>query len=109
MLTYYDMSIYFAERIVQSASSFINTELNRLTNYEEKSVHIILYLTDFNPHSVHRIDVDIATTNLHSEKRTPSLMEEGEMCTVCMEKIVTGNSINELQCYHIHHHQCIVD
>ncbi|CAH8340415.1 unnamed protein product [Eruca vesicaria subsp. sativa] len=91
-LTYHDMSIYSAERIAQSASTFVHTELERLTNYEEKSVHIILYLTDFNPHSTHRIVVDIATTNLHSEKRAPSLMEENEMCTICMEKIVTESN-----------------
>ncbi|CAH8306077.1 unnamed protein product [Eruca vesicaria subsp. sativa] len=109
MLIYHDMSIHSAERIAESASTFAHTELEHLTNYEERSVHIILYLTEYNPHSIHRIDIDIATTNLHSDKRIPSLMEENEICKICMGKIVSDDSINELQYYHIYHHQCIVD
>ncbi|CAH8383169.1 unnamed protein product [Eruca vesicaria subsp. sativa] len=85
IVIYHDMSINSAVRIAESSSSFVNSKLMFIT----KSVHVILYLTDFNPHSVHRMDVDIATTSLQSEKTAPSPMEEDELCTICMDKIIT--------------------
>lgn len=72
MLTSHDISIYSAIRITESSSSYAYKTVSSLANYEGTSVHIILYLTDFNPHSIHIMDVDIATTNLKAAKRSPS-------------------------------------
>ena len=93
----------------RTSSSYVYKTVSSLTNYEETSVHIILHLTYFNPHSIHRMDVDISTTNLHAEKRALSATEEDELCNICMDKVVRCEIINALQCNHIYHHQCIID
>lgn len=109
MLTSHDISTYSAMRITESSSSYTFKTVTSLSNYEGTNVHIILYLTDFNPHSIRRLDVDIATTNLKAAKRNPSQTEEHEMCIICMNKVERGQIVNVLHCNHIYHHHCILD
>ena len=70
-----------------------------------KGTHLLLlYITYFNPQAIH-----VASTNLHTERRAPSPVEEDEPYTICIEQIVKGKVINSLQCNHIYHHQRIID
>ncbi|KAF3597773.1 hypothetical protein DY000_02020439 [Brassica cretica] len=109
MLTYHDMGIYSASRITEQTSTYVYNTVTSLANYDETSVHIVLHLTDFNPHSIHRLDVDVATADLQTNKRAPYATEEGELCNICMNKVESGEFINALHCNHIYHHQCIID
>ncbi|KAL0690237.1 hypothetical protein Bca4012_089915 [Brassica carinata] len=96
MLTYHDMGIYSASRITEQTSTYVYNTVSSLANYDETSVHIVLHLTDFNPHSIHRLDVDVATENLQTNKRAPYATEEGELCNICMNMVETGEIINAL-------------
>ncbi|KAL0729797.1 hypothetical protein Bca4012_025890 [Brassica carinata] len=55
-------------------------------------MHVILCLTDYNPSSINRIDVYIATTDLYAIIRTPTLEEEDELFDVCINNIVSEES-----------------
>lgn len=108
-LTYHDINIEASTRIIDFTSGKVAKLISSLTNYPGTQLHIILYLTDFNPQATNRLDVDVATIDLRTARRPPTPEEENEMCTICHDKIIGTEIVNSLQCNHIFHHQCIVE
>ncbi|KAL0876032.1 hypothetical protein Bca101_025737 [Brassica carinata] len=82
---------------------------NEFINYEGTNLHIIVNLTDYNPHAIHKIDVDIVITDLYATIGTHTTEEEDELCTICIDNIVREDVVNSFSCNHIFHNQGIVD
>ncbi|KAG2248779.1 hypothetical protein Bca52824_088407 [Brassica carinata] len=74
-----------------------------------RHLDIIVKISDYNPDTLHRIDLDVYIIELRENRREPTPSEKDDICSICCEEFGTEGDINSLNCKHSYHYRCILD
>ncbi|CAN6895367.1 unnamed protein product, partial [Brassica oleracea] len=69
--------------IIDETTNYIASVIPTLDDVTSTDLDIIVKVTDYNPQAWSRIDLDVYTIDLRSNRREPNSGEENDICAIC--------------------------
>ncbi|CAF1708242.1 BnaC03g54060D [Brassica napus] len=107
MLQYHEINFDSVTEIIDETTNYVAGVISTLDDVTAADLDIIVKVTDYNPQAWSRIDLDVYTIDLRSNRREPNSSEENDICAICHHELSAYGDLNTLLCNHSYHHQCI--
>ncbi|WZZ79881.1 hypothetical protein YC2023_100453 [Brassica napus] len=73
--------------IIDETTNYIASVIPTLDDVTSTDLDIIVKVTDYNPQAWSRIDLDVYTIDLRSNRREPNSSEENDICAICHHEL----------------------
>ncbi|CAF2107919.1 unnamed protein product [Brassica napus] len=74
-------------KIIDETTNYIASVIPTLDDVTSTDLDIIVKVTDYNPQAWSRIDLDVYTIDLRSNRREPNSSEENDICAICHHEL----------------------
>ncbi|CAF1921109.1 unnamed protein product [Brassica napus] len=108
MLQYHEINFDSVTEIIDETTNYVACVIPTLDDVTGTDLDVIVKVTDFNPQDLSRIDLDVYTIDLQSNRRESMPSEENDICAICHNELGASGDLNTLVCNHSYHHQCIL-
>ncbi|CDY45967.1 BnaA09g12990D [Brassica napus] len=108
MLQYHEINFDSVTEIIDETTNYVAGVILTLDDVTVTDLDVIVKVTDFNPQAWSRIDLDVYTIDLRSNRRESIPSKENDICAICHNELGASGDLNTLVCNHSYHHQCIL-
>ncbi|RID44665.1 hypothetical protein BRARA_I01445 [Brassica rapa] len=108
MLQYHEINFDSVTEIIDETTNYVAGVILTLDDVTVTDLDVIVKVTDFNPQAWSRIDLDVYTIDLRSNRRESIPSKENDSCAICHNELGASGDLNTLVCNHSYHHQCIL-
>ncbi|XP_009113226.1 RING finger protein 44-like [Brassica rapa] len=108
MLQYHEINFDSVTEIIDETTNYVAGVILTLEDVTVTDLDVIVKVTDFNPQAWSRIDLDVYTIDLRSNRRESIPSKENDICAICHNELGASGDLNTLVCNHSYHHQCIL-